>query len=704
MALVNDPWSGPERIVLGVDLGTVFSAVAYSYLYPGSPRSITSVCEWPDQRNASEPRVPTLLWYDRHKPAKCGASALIPDATQAKEKGWQLAKLFKLHLHPQTMKSEHTFETSDLPDGVTLSQIYSDYLAYLVEHTRHFFEGHVLEGTTVWTKHFQSADIIITHPNGWGVREQHFLRNAAIARIRFLTDAEACVHFCLLNGGFGSDWLKRGVQFAICDAGGSTVDITTYEVTRTEPSLLLKETRASASVPAGAIFVARAAQRDSGNSDKAAYAEFGEPFTEPHEINMRDLIENAQRMIQKTLLLLAKVLRILEQIIRILENAIRLENELAQEGAATSLNYEVTEESVASEGEISLSSLSKSKEKVLSIKNDSSLDVPGDLVTGKGENEPGPIEGAMSMSPDEAKVINMKNEPVLEAARNPPNGEVPKESQPPEGAISTFPSNGNEAQASGIQNSAPGGADSSPESESSVEVVPIKGVIDGAASFDPYVDMIVAALKKADAASEIKRIFLVGGFSKSQYLCRKLIAEMAKENRQITAAEGAAILGTQPRLTVYSYGTDMNTNGRRIHRWADGMRSTFMNAWSAVVARFIQDPTKRVKCLHHVYYRTGNPQLRTFSKAPRFMRDPEGRSHARPHTHRLPGLRSGFMEILAACPEDLERRIGAQPAHIWVLNFSIGIEFGGVELQAYVEWVEKGIKKRGGVSILPSQD
>jgi hypothetical protein len=92
-------------------------------------------------------------------------------------------------------------------------------MAYLVKHTRQFFEAHVLEGGTVWNKLFESADIIITHPNGWGVKEQHFLRKAAIAagfpdpqktrsRIRFLTDAEACVDFCVLNGGFGSDWLK----------------------------------------------------------------------------------------------------------------------------------------------------------------------------------------------------------------------------------------------------------------------------------------------------------------------------------------------------------------------------------------------------------------------------------------------------------------------------------------------------------------
>jgi hypothetical protein len=94
-------------------------------------------------------------------------------------------------------------------------------MAYLIKHTCQFFEAHVLKGGTIWNKLFESADIIITHPNGWGLREQHFLllwKVMIVARfpdpqnmrscIHFLTDAEACVHFCVLNGGFGSDWLK----------------------------------------------------------------------------------------------------------------------------------------------------------------------------------------------------------------------------------------------------------------------------------------------------------------------------------------------------------------------------------------------------------------------------------------------------------------------------------------------------------------
>jgi hypothetical protein len=175
--------------------------------------------------------------------------------------------------------------------------------------------------------------------------------------------------------------------------------------------------------------------------------------------------------------LLAKVLRILEQIIRILENAVRLENELAQEDAATSFHYEVTEESVVSEGEISLSTLSEGKEKVVTVQKDFSLDVAGDRLAGKREKESGPIEGTIPVSPDDEKVVSVRGRSALGAARTPLNGEVVKDSLPLEGVIPTLPVNGNEARASGIHNSLAPGADSPPESGMTAEVVPIKGVM-----------------------------------------------------------------------------------------------------------------------------------------------------------------------------------------------------------------------------------
>ncbi|CAE6455191.1 unnamed protein product [Rhizoctonia solani] len=97
-------------------------------------------------------------------------------------------------------------------------------------------------------------DIIIAHPNGWGTREQAFLRRAAATsgfaketvdtQIRFVTEAEA----------------SSGINFAVCDAGGSTVDTTLYTVEKDSPKLQLSEKCVSACVQSGAIFIDKRAE------------------------------------------------------------------------------------------------------------------------------------------------------------------------------------------------------------------------------------------------------------------------------------------------------------------------------------------------------------------------------------------------------------------------------------------------------------
>ena len=54
------------------------------------------------------------------------------------------------------------------------------------------------------------ADIVIAHPNGWDVKEQQFLRKAAVdaglvsdqdkmSRVSFVTEGEASLHYCMFH-------------------------------------------------------------------------------------------------------------------------------------------------------------------------------------------------------------------------------------------------------------------------------------------------------------------------------------------------------------------------------------------------------------------------------------------------------------------------------------------------------------------------
>jgi hypothetical protein len=84
------------------------------------------VSQWPGQEShKGESKIPTLVYYNqsgkvdgnlsgfdisdvRRKAVSFGAEALKPEIIdQAELEGWQLARQFKLHLHPDSMKQRH---------------------------------------------------------------------------------------------------------------------------------------------------------------------------------------------------------------------------------------------------------------------------------------------------------------------------------------------------------------------------------------------------------------------------------------------------------------------------------------------------------------------------------------------------------------------------------------------------------------------
>ncbi|KAL5632485.1 hypothetical protein ACGC1H_005438 [Rhizoctonia solani] len=267
------PWHGGSKIVLGIDIGTTYSGVGFTYLYRGHEQMLHRVDKWPGQEGQHfRGKVPSVVWYNPDGQAMSfGAEALTPEIREdAEDNGWQLAQHFKLHLHPSTLRSKHKISIEELPFGVSLKQIYADFLGYLLQCTKERFEEVITDGQTIWRNYSNDMDIIIAHPNGWGLREQDLMRRASVLagimtsenadlQIQFVTEAEASVHYCMhyttLRG-----CLEPDINFAVCDAGGSTVDTTLYMVKSARPQLQIGEKRASACVQAGAIFIDKQAE------------------------------------------------------------------------------------------------------------------------------------------------------------------------------------------------------------------------------------------------------------------------------------------------------------------------------------------------------------------------------------------------------------------------------------------------------------
>lgn len=54
-------------------------------------------------------------------------------------------------------KSIAYFEVANLPIGLTIEQVYSDYIRYLIEHTKVYFEATSVTGDKIWEKLFKDV-------------------------------------------------------------------------------------------------------------------------------------------------------------------------------------------------------------------------------------------------------------------------------------------------------------------------------------------------------------------------------------------------------------------------------------------------------------------------------------------------------------------------------------------------------------------
>jgi len=133
--------------------------------------------------------------------------------------------------------------------------VFADFLRYLFTCAESYIKDTHANGPTFWESVKGDIDFVLSHPNGWEGTQQQEMRRAAVAarlipdspvghaRLSFVTEGEASLHFSIQNGlpvgamkvcfpgisktntnGFGKD----GDGVVIVDAGGGTIDISSY--------------------------------------------------------------------------------------------------------------------------------------------------------------------------------------------------------------------------------------------------------------------------------------------------------------------------------------------------------------------------------------------------------------------------------------------------------------------------------------------
>ena len=133
------------------------------------------------------------------------------------ESSHQQHSRFKLHLRSKFGAGKNiTDQIPPLPPKKSVIQVFADFLQYLLECASSYIRETEPNGAELWSSVRDSIDFVLSHPNGWEGKEQSQMRRAAVlanlipdttlghARLSFVTEGEASLHFAVQNGVLAS--------------------------------------------------------------------------------------------------------------------------------------------------------------------------------------------------------------------------------------------------------------------------------------------------------------------------------------------------------------------------------------------------------------------------------------------------------------------------------------------------------------------
>ncbi|THG96744.1 hypothetical protein EW026_g5140 [Hermanssonia centrifuga] len=239
-----------RKLVMAFDVGTTYSGIGYAILDPGEVPRIQGVTRFPGQENGDF-KIPTILWYTQEGTVRAaGAEARDPGMTLlAEDEDLIFVEWFKLHLRPNALQDQELKDSKlqPLPLGKTVIDVFGDFLKYLFQCAKQFIVETHPNGSSLWSSVDQRIEFVLSHPNGWEGLQQGKMREAAVAaglipnnaagqaRLHFVTEGEASMHYCV-DSGLTTGTIQDGQGIMIVDAGGGTVDLSTYLFTSTTPT------------------------------------------------------------------------------------------------------------------------------------------------------------------------------------------------------------------------------------------------------------------------------------------------------------------------------------------------------------------------------------------------------------------------------------------------------------------------------------
>ncbi|KAL7795830.1 hypothetical protein V8C37DRAFT_373579 [Trichoderma ceciliae] len=205
-----------RRIVVSIDFGTTFSGVAWAETTQPDVQHVLS--DWPSLGlSQNSPKVPTEL---RKIASGWQWGFQIPKSAKR-------SRCFKLRLdEPSDTKT----------DGESAQELTRIYLSCLYAHFISVLEGQLSPSVVQSTP----MDVVVTVPAIWSnSAKQETEKAASLAgfggekKIKLISEPEAAALYTVKY--LSPSVLQTGRRFVVCDAGGGTVDLITYEVAKVQP-------------------------------------------------------------------------------------------------------------------------------------------------------------------------------------------------------------------------------------------------------------------------------------------------------------------------------------------------------------------------------------------------------------------------------------------------------------------------------------
>ncbi|EXJ65390.1 hypothetical protein A1O7_01731 [Cladophialophora yegresii CBS 114405] len=275
------------KLIVGIDYGTTFTGVAFVHENATDPKEIKTFTDWPGalrENNEHNEKTPSVISYASENPEQEGQDAWGYEVEPG-SKSYAWTKLLLDARSQAARYDDPTLRTHmgrgllQLPPGKKAVQVVGDYLKKVHDHLIDAIiekcgGSDILDVTPI--------EYWLTVPAIWSDKAKAATREAAlyagfgsrrIDEINLIPEPEAAAMLALKTSVSETDSLvKPNTGVLVCDCGGGTVDITSYTIARTVPTLVLNESSKGDGAKCGGTYIDR-------NLHKMMAERFGKAFT-----------------------------------------------------------------------------------------------------------------------------------------------------------------------------------------------------------------------------------------------------------------------------------------------------------------------------------------------------------------------------------------------------------------------------------------